>query len=545
MVIHLKYIMNIDMKKKRIILVATPLIIVCFLLGYLVLTRMTVKAGIVDLEIYLEKDVLLDPAVLEPGLVYPPTITTNKQKLAAVYSLLEQMRQEHNRIGESAKSDWEKYKNNWYNLTLRPKHLGGNPFWEKMDLLLKEQNRLKTAIRSSNYNDEQWDKLSENQQIVAMLGMYGNKEILKENPTFATSRLLEETKAMTIDFTGDVPPDPFEDFSSYDEVDEESDITITGTDNITVVSMDKDVDSYVRDSKGANHFGDFEHLITVSMSSFGGTGYVSFWATDNGSATEANRDSNNEGMNVYSYGSNEWLLIKDWTNDETDYDLSTDEETYYYLTIERADTTLTCKIYTDEERTVLDDTLSITCGTGAYEYVYGCSSKGDVSGGSVASASILNLDLQEAEESPDVYVSPSSRDLGIVLPNSTYWTNTANSTAPSWPLTDGDAYFTVTNNGSISIDVTIKGTNFTGGSSSNWTLVQTSPSTNEARWMAWQESDNLTDNITLTTSEQNFITSLGASNTIDIELRLETGGFDLTEGGGAKTSTITLTAGAS
>lgn len=144
---------------------------------------------------------------------------------------------------------------------------------------------------------------------------------------------------------------------------------------------------------------------------------------------------------------------------------------------------------------------------------------------------------EEAGGEPSLTNTPSSKAFGVVAASSTFWSN---GSEPSWPLTDGDAYFTCTNNGTIAIDITIKGTNFTGGV--GWTLTQASPSENTVRLSAFKEGDGSGDNVTFTTGEQAFISSLAASADIDWELKFETGTFT---DGVEKTSTITLTASAS
>ena len=137
---------------------------------------------------------------------------------------------------------------------------------------------------------------------------------------------------------------------------------------------------------------------------------------------------------------------------------------------------------------------------------------------------------------PSVSLSnaPTSKNFGLVDENSSYWSNT---TAPTWPLDDAECYFTLTNNGSVSIDISIKATNFSGGV--GWTLVTGVPGQNEARLTVWEDGDGEGDGIYLTTTDAAFISNLAASISQEWELRLETGTF--TDGAG-KSSTVTLTA---
>jgi hypothetical protein len=136
---------------------------------------------------------------------------------------------------------------------------------------------------------------------------------------------------------------------------------------------------------------------------------------------------------------------------------------------------------------------------------------------------------------PDISVDPTSKDFGLVAENSSYWSN--GTTPPTFPLDDGECYFSVTNNSSGSVDISIRATNFSGGV--GWTLAG-SPGVNIVTLKAGKSGDNLeSDMVTLTTLDQSFISGLGATLSKRWELKLETGTFtDSTQ----KTSTITLTA---
>lgn len=135
--------------------------------------------------------------------------------------------------------------------------------------------------------------------------------------------------------------------------------------------------------------------------------------------------------------------------------------------------------------------------------------------------------------SPNISNAPTGRGFGVVSENSSYWSN--NST-PTFPLDDGECYFTVTNNSGGSIDINIKATNFTGGD--NWTLAGT-VGENIVVMKAGKSSDNEVDLITLTVGDQLFVNSLANLASKKWEIKLETGTFT---DGAEKTSTITLTA---
>ena len=135
-----------------------------------------------------------------------------------------------------------------------------------------------------------------------------------------------------------------------------------------------------------------------------------------------------------------------------------------------------------------------------------------------------------SDATADISNSPSSKAFGIVATSTTYWSN---GSAPSFPLTDGDAYFTITNNGD-QCSITIASTNFTGGV--GWTLG--TPAENVVRLTAFKEGDGSGDGKVLTTSPQAFIS--GLTTNIDWELKMETP--TSTTDGAEKTATITLAA---
>jgi len=145
-----------------------------------------------------------------------------------------------------------------------------------------------------------------------------------------------------------------------------------------------------------------------------------------------------------------------------------------------------------------------------------------------------HLDVTSAAV-PDISNAPTSRDFGSVAESSSYWSTVTN--PPTWPLDDAECFFTVTNNGSGAVNISVKATNFTGGV--GWTLVTTVPGQNQARLTVWDSGDGEGDGINLTTSDAGFISNLAGTSSKKWELRLETGTF--TDGVG-KSSTLTLTA---
>ena len=149
--------------------------------------------------------------------------------------------------------------------------------------------------------------------------------------------------------------------------------------------------------------------------------------------------------------------------------------------------------------------------------------------------------FEEWGEVPDISNAPSSKAFGSVSENSSYWSTATN--PPNWSngLDDAECYFTVTNNSSGAVNISIKATNFGGGV--GWTLAS-SPGVNIVTLKAGKSGDALETNmVILTTSNQSFITSLAASGTKKWEIKLETP-TSFTDGV-QKSSMITLTATAS
>lgn len=72
----------------------------------------------------------------------------------------------------------------------------------------------------------------------------------------------------------------------------------------------------------------------------------------------------------------------------------------------------------------------------------------------------------------DITNAPASKAFGAVTENTVYY---AKGTAPNDPVVDGDCTFTLTNTGSVPIDISTHSHDFTGGA--GWTLVSDYPST--------------------------------------------------------------------
>jgi len=201
-----------------------------------------------------------------------------------------------------------------------------------------------------------------------------------------------------------------EDLTTYTEVDPESDLTVTSS-KVDIDTMDFDYDAYVRADKGANHFGDFEHLVTSEFTAYSALWTTScFWALGDGVGDVSYTDMNTVNKGLFARmrwtGSAVEARLKDCTNDNTDVWAGASTATPYYMTIERSGTTLTCKIYSDASRTTLEDTLSITCGTDLYRYIFATMAGGSSTGSREYTGYVEDLDLQEAAAPTGTKASP-------------------------------------------------------------------------------------------------------------------------------------------
>jgi len=170
-----------------------------------------------------------------------------------------------------------------------------------------------------------------------------------------------------------------------------------------------------------------------------------------------------------------------------------------------------------------------------------CRIDGKRSGGSPANKRTVevgavewNVDYSAAEDISNI---PTSKAFGLVNTSTDYWSTVTN--PPTWPLDDTECHFTVTNNSSAAVKIDIRATDFSGGTP-GWTLAGT-PSADTVVLKAGKSGDSLETNmVTLTTSDQAFITSLDASLSKMWELKMETP--TSFSNGDPKSSTITLTA---
>ena len=137
----------------------------------------------------------------------------------------------------------------------------------------------------------------------------------------------------------------------------------------------------------------------------------------------------------------------------------------------------------------------------------------------------MEADFNEVVAAPDITNLPIDQDFNVVSENSTYDT--------------GLTYFTVTNNSSGAVTITIKATDFSGGD--GWTLSDTAtPDANVVGLKAGLEGGGYTIIVKKMETFNTLVTGLGPGATQKWGLRLYT---PTTHSDGVqKSTTVTLTA---
>ena len=174
------------------------------------------------------------------------------------------------------------------------------------------------------------------------------------------------------------PPAPsYEDLTTFTEVDEDSDITLT-TDKCDVSTMRRDAVSYVYKDYGVSHFGDFDIDFEVEVTAGDNEGNAICLALSNTIGTLQDMNVANDCLecSVYNNSGNlRFALICRSTDNSDFYYDGGDTSNLMYCTVTRSGTTLTLTLYSDASRTVVVDTLSLTSESGAKRYLYVCSSR--------------------------------------------------------------------------------------------------------------------------------------------------------------------------
>lgn len=202
----------------------------------------------------------------------------------------------------------------------------------------------------------------------------------------------------------------YEDFEDYIEEDPNNHINVASATHVDVDGMTENEDAYLYDDKGADHFTDFEHLIDVkAISSVGPNGTGGYcWVLANTvddwrGIYNADGDLLSVLLIYWAPAPSGWRIYLqevDGGNYYATYQPIT-VNTWYYLTIERSGTALTCKVYSDSARTNLLFTLSLTLHAPVtdFQYVYAVQSDNRTQPDTIT-FDVEKLALQEIPEVP-------------------------------------------------------------------------------------------------------------------------------------------------
>lgn len=217
-----------------------------------------------------------------------------------------------------------------------------------------------------------------------------------------------------------------EDLTTYTEVDPGSDYTVTST-TIDVSGLKRNIDAYVYKDFGAAYFdGDFIHY--YEMNAHGATNGIWYnWGLAN-IVDDFNGIDSSSGdllaVNIYSiYPST--VQLRECDAGTIYFDSGTiNNDTLYYFTVERDESvgtygTLYCRIYSDEAKTTLVDTLTVALHSSKkdYQYFYAANSHNSGTTENFASGSSQNYDLNTASGGVSVTPGVASFAMSAVAPS--------------------------------------------------------------------------------------------------------------------------------
>lgn len=197
--------------------------------------------------------------------------------------------------------------------------------------------------------------------------------------TVAPTTLAPTTLAATTLAPTTLCPVECEDLSAFTEVDSGSDITVTA-DRVTVDSMAQSADSYVYDDYGVDYFGNFEINFEFEVTDSQSNSQMVVICLSNTIGRKSDFISANDGMlvEVYNSSGNITVNIKDYNTDDagTPYVLGSGNTCdRVWCTLIRDGSDLELNIYSDAARTVLVQSLTLTCETGLKRYLYALTSQ--------------------------------------------------------------------------------------------------------------------------------------------------------------------------
>lgn len=190
----------------------------------------------------------------------------------------------------------------------------------------------------------------------------------------------------------------YEDFTTYTEVDPNNHIALVGTDHIDFQGY-RNEDCYLYKDKGVDYFGsNWVHSIDVRIASSDWYAVSECWMLSNDlDDMQGLILGTKTFLTIYFYEASVGVisiyLREQHAGGGYQDGYNGVENTWYYFTITKVGTDLTCKIYSDSERTSLLDTLSLTLQADhSFRYVFACNSY-NVGSGQSNDLDIENLDL--------------------------------------------------------------------------------------------------------------------------------------------------------
>lgn len=188
-----------------------------------------------------------------------------------------------------------------------------------------------------------------------------------------------------------------EDLTTYIEVDSAGDLIITSP-KVAFDTIRRDANSAVYKDFGASFFGDFRHDLEFEITAETSTNAsCAIWGLNDtiAGATIGDFVAANVGMTMSVNGSTQVLTLIEYltdTSDEFNFSLNT----VYYLSVIRDATTMKCFVYSDSDRTILLDTLTITLRTHSRYLNAFCSRDSGSNPAANMTGYMQNLDLNPA-----------------------------------------------------------------------------------------------------------------------------------------------------
>jgi hypothetical protein len=151
-------------------------------------------------------------------------------------------------------------------------------------------------------------------------------------------------------------------------------------------------------------------------------------------------------------------------------------------------------------------------------------------------AAKLHIDFTVSGGDPSLTNTPNTLNLGTLWQERSYY---AKGNAPGNPVETGNCTFEITNNGSVTVNITASMSNMTGGTS--WNVTSGAPGLNTFRITAYVAGIDPSTGVVLLTSAQAFYNGLTAQGTKKWDFKFETGTWADSDNS-TKTGTLQLTA---